>query len=128
MKFKKVKAVFFGDQVPGDEVDPLRWQEGSPVGREQLPYPGVHKLFQRVLSFILAEHIETGVKLSRCLVSPYHHWHRFYKELPLGEDTSLQHPVLHQQWLAQQTELPVGQAGLHLPSILPFPESQERDF
>ena len=75
--------------MPGDELDPLCRQEDSPVGREQLAFPALHKFFQSVLSFILADHIETAVKLSWCLVSPSHRWHLFYKELPLGEATSL---------------------------------------
>lgn len=75
--------------MPGDELDPLCWQEDSPLGREQHPFPALHKLFQCVLSFTLADHIETAVKLSWCLVSPSHLWCLFFKELPLGEPASL---------------------------------------
>lgn len=75
--------------MPGDELDLLCQQEDSPVGREQLPIQGLHKLFWCVLSFLLADYNETAVKLGWCPVSPSHCWHLFYKELPLGEATSL---------------------------------------
>lgn len=84
--------------MSGNELDPLCQQEDSPVGREQLPIPGLHKLFrcQAVksgtdlsLSFILADYNENAVKLDWFPVSPSHCWHLFYKELHLGVATSV---------------------------------------
>lgn len=75
--------------MPGNELDPLCQQEDSLVGKKQLPIPGLHKLFPCVLSFILADYNETAVKLGWCPVSPSHCWRLFYKELHLGEATSV---------------------------------------
>lgn len=41
------------------------------------------------LSFILADYNENAVKLGGCPVSPSHCRHMFYKELHLGEATSV---------------------------------------
>lgn len=58
--------------MSGNELDPLCQQEDSPVGREQLLLPGLHKLFwcQAVksgsdlsLSFTLADYNENALKL-----------------------------------------------------------------
>lgn len=89
MKIKSAKAVFMEQQVSGDELDPLCQQQDSPVGRELLPIPALHKLFLCVLSFILADYSETAVKLGWCPASPSHCWPLFYKGLHLGEATSV---------------------------------------
>lgn len=90
MKIKIVKAMFL--ETMCQEMNwSLYQQEDSPVGREQLPFPALHKLFQCVLSFIFADYIEMELEL----VSSSHCWCLFYKELPLGQATSLRQPILH---------------------------------
>lgn len=59
MKIKKVKAMFL--ETTCQEMNwTLCQQEASPVGRVQLPFPALHKLFQCVLSFICADYNETS--------------------------------------------------------------------
>lgn len=86
-KIRSVKAVFL-------ETRCQRMNWTLYAGRRTHEYGGNTFLFQLctssfIVSFVLADYIETTVKVSCSLVSPSHRWCLFYKELPLGEATSL---------------------------------------